>query len=413
MIFGILVAFLVVVSVLFVILPVLRQPTDQDSVGRDQQNIAIARDKKQVLDQQLADDQMTEEEYQAAMQDLETSLAIDLERQHSLRANRDAGRWAIWLFVATIPALSFYTYWHLGSYQVIENPALAQARTQSADPHASGGQAPSIEELIERVKNHLRDNPEDERGWFMLGRTYLSLQQYDKAVTALQRSYDLSSTEPAVMLALADAIAMTRDGDMSGQAEQLVKQALDIVPSDPTALWLAGLAAEQANRNREAWDHWSKLLPLLQEDPQSTAEVRSLLAALKQKQPDLPDLDVPAAATAAQVSLSIALDNSLAQQAAPDDLVFIYAKAASGPPMPLAARRMKVSDLPAQVTLGDDDAMMPQMKLSGFDQVVVGARISKTGNPIAQAGDLFAESAPLDYRAFTGVVDLRINQVKQ
>ena len=80
--------------------------------------------------------------------------------------------------------------------------------------------------------------------------------------------------------------------------------------------------------------------------------------------------------------------------------------------MPLAARRMKVSDLPAQVTLGDADAMMPQMKLSGFDQIVVGARISKTGNPIAQPGDLYAESDQLDYKNFTGVVNLQIDSVR-
>ncbi len=430
MIFGALIVILILVSLVFVIIPVLRQPSTQDSLGRDEQNIVIARDKKAILQQQLANDQMSQQEFDAAMTDLEVSLAIDLERQQSLQSNQNAGKWAIWFFAALIPVLSVYMYWQLGEYRVIENPSLAQARTktdaQTAAHGQSGKKAPSMAELVQKVKDHLRENPDDARGWFMLGRTYLSLQQYPEAVAALQRSYDLSPEEPAVLLALADGLAMTQNGSMAGEAEHLVKLALKLVPENPTALWLAGLAAEQGGRNREAFDYWMSLLPLLDGDPQSKSEVKTLLTELKQKHPELPELDFPAQAAASPmtapvksaavagkgVSVSVTLDSQFSSKVSANDLLFIYAKAASGPPMPLAAKRLKVSDLPVKLTLSDADAMMPQMKLSSFDDVVIGARISRSGNPVAQAGDLYFETTAMKHKGFNGVVELNINKIK-
>lgn len=416
MIFGALIVILIGIALAILVIPVLSRPASGESLNRDQQNIQIAREKKALLEEQLAQQQMTEEEYQAALADLETSLALDLQRHQALQSNQDAGRWVIWVFVAMVPVLSIGMYWQLGEYQVIENPQLAQARSQQPAGHGADGDAPSIEEMIAKVKERLQQQPDDKAGWFILGRTFMTLQRYDEAVTAFQRSYDINQQEatqqPSIMLALADALAMTRNGDMTGEPDQLVKQALQLSPRDPTALWLAGLSAEQAGRNREAFEHWKSLLPLLNDDVQSQNEVRTLLLALKQKQPDLPNLDFSLQSLTPGVNVVVNLDPQFASQANADDLVFIYAKAASGPPMPLAAKRVKVADLPLRVSLSDNDAMMPQMKLSGFDQVIVGARISKSGNPIAQPGDLYAESSIIDHKRFDGVVEISIDQVQ-
>jgi cytochrome c-type biogenesis protein CcmH len=419
MIFGVLVALLVVVTVALIILPVIRQPAQLNESTRDQQNILIARDKKKVLEQQLADGQMTDEDYQAALQDLETSLAIDLERQRSLKDNRDAGRWAVWLFAAVIPVTSFYLYWQWGSYQVIENPALAMPRNQVAQQHA-GGETPSIEELLDRLKNHLRENPDDAQGWFMLGRSYLTMQNFPQAVGALERSLELMPDESAIMLALADALAMTQNGNMQGRPGQLVERVLLQAPNEPTALWLAGLAAEQDGRARQAQEYWTRLLPLIEQDAASAQQVRGLLATLEQENPELaasasaaPSMASPEQPPAADgMVLSINLDPSLADRVSPGDLLFVYARAESGPPMPLAARRLTAGDLPLQVVLGDDDAMMPQMKLSAFDRVVVGARISGSGQALAQSGDLFVESQGFEHKTQQYPMSLTIDQIK-
>jgi len=433
MIFGALIIIFIGLTLAFLIIPVLKKPQDQEGLGREQQNIRIAREKKELLDEQLHEQQMTRAEYESALHDLEASLAIDLERQQTMEANHDAGKWVVWVFIALVPALSIMLYYKYGEYRVIENPQLATARAATQSPHGSGGgPAPTMTEIVSRLKEHLRTNQEDVQGWFMLGKTYMSLREYDNAVTAFQRTHDLTKSNPTVMLALADSLAMTRNGNMQGEPETLVKQALSISPNELTGLWLAGLAAEQGGRNREAFDHWTRLLPLLNEDPQSETEVKALLVRLKEKQPDLPELDFSAnrplptiaqgpdmgesasaapAATGLRVAISLA--DHFALQVEPGDLLFVYAKAASGPPMPLAAKRLKASDLPVEVTLSDSDAMMPQMTMSQFDRVIVGARISKSGNPVGQAGDLFHESQPLDHKTFRGVVQLNISQIKQ
>ncbi|MBT3204258.1 MAG: c-type cytochrome biogenesis protein CcmI [Gammaproteobacteria bacterium] len=430
MIFGALVILLIALSLVFLIVPVLRKPSAKDSLGREQQNIVIAKEKKALLESQLAEGQMTQEDYDSAFSDLEASLALDLERQQALGTNQEAGKWAVWVFAAMVPALSIFIYLQLGEYKVIDNPSLAAPRSESAQAMSSG-KAPSMSEMIQKVKDHLRDNPDDERGWFMLGRSLMTLQQFPEAVTALQRSYDLNKSDPNVMLALADALAMSNDGVMTGEPEQLVLQALELSPNELTGLWLAGLAAEQGGRLRESFDYFVKLLPMLKSDPQSESELKIMLAELKARQPDLPDLpgdnstaqSVPTIASASvnssnnestgpsTITVSVTLDESLMSQVQPDNLVFIYAKAASGPPMPLAAKRLKVSDLPIQVTLSDSDAVMDQMKLSGFEQIKIGARVSKSGDPVAKPGDYFDETGAITRSSINGIVEINIYQV--
>jgi cytochrome c-type biogenesis protein CcmH len=101
-------------------------------------------------------------------------------------------------------------------------------------------------------------------------------------------------------------------------------------------------------------------------------------------------------AAPAQVVGTVSLSTQLAQQARPEDTVFIVARPAQGPRMPLAVLRKQVKDLPLQFTLDDSLAMSPQMKLSAYSQVVVGARVSKSGQAMPQAGDLEGWSKPVN-----------------
>ncbi len=429
MIFGALVVVLIFAALAVLVIPVLKTPPDLDTQRREQQNIEIAREKKALLESQLADGQLSQQEFDAGIADLEASLAIDLERHARISDNKQAGKWAIWVIVVLVPLLSVSLYAKYGDYKVVENPSLADpqrrvAAENNAHP-AVNGKAPSLAEMIDRVKAHLRDKPDDARAWFVLGRTLMSIKKYPQALAALQRSYDLKKNEPSIMLALADALAMNNGGKMAGKPEQLVKQALAISPNELTGLWLAGLAAEQGGRYRESFDYFVRLLPMLKDDPQSQQELQGMLVKLKNAHPELPELPemkqaaapMAGASTAsagnASVDLNVTLDASLAAKAQPGDSLFIYAKAASGPPMPLAAKRLKVADLPLKITLKDSDAMIPQMRLSRFDKIIVGARISKSGRAVASAGDLYAESAPFSRSAQQGAVQLTINRIKQ
>lgn len=236
----------------------------------------------------------------------------------------------------------------------------------------------------------------------------MSQQDYGQAAAAFQRTYNLVGEDPSVMLSLADALTMQRNGVMTGEPEQLVLRALEITPQDTTGLWLAGIAAEQRQEFQQAYDYWTRLLPLLGNDPESSQQVRQLISEVEQRDPALQT----EAVSGKSLTLAVSLSDSIRHLVSESDLVFVYAKAMNGPPMPLAVKRISVLELPTQVTLRDDDAMVPTMKLSSFDQIVVGARISKTGNPVAQPGDLFIEIEGVDSNDLPPELELSISQVK-
>jgi len=406
MIFWIVASGLLLLALLILILPMFRTQPEIDSNDRQQQNIDIARGSKSGLDAQLSKGELSQQEYDSSLHELETALALDLENADDSATREQQGKWAIWLLVGLVPLLSVGLYFQLGEYRVIEDPTLILARdsAQTQDEHSNL----SIEEMVEIVQKRLLENPEDAQGWFVLGKTMMAQQKFDEAITAFQRTRELVGEEPGVIFSLADALAMQNDGVMQGEPEQLVKRGLDIAPNHPTGLWLAGLSAEQRQNYPAAHDAWTRLLAQIEDDPASSAEVSELIKVLEQRDPTLTSATVDIRS----LTLKVELNNSLQQLVNPGDLVFVYAKAANGPPMPLAVKRLTVSDLPAEVTLSDADAMMPQMKLSAFDLVVVGARISKTGNPVAQPGDLFVEVGGIDSSNPPQDLVLSINQVK-
>ena len=118
----------------------------------------------------------------------------------------------------------------------------------------------------------------------------------------------------------------------------------------------------------------------------------------------------PAASSGPQLTLRVSLDPALARQVKPDAVLFVFARAENGPPMPLAIQRIAASELPTTLVLDDSMGMIPAMKLSGFPKVVVGARISASGNASAQPGDLQILVSGVD-TARKEPLDLIINSV--
>ena len=405
MIFWIAVIGLLLLASLILIVPMIGVRSATESSDRQQQNIAIAREKKSLLEVQLSEAEISQDEFDGAFHDLQTSLALDLEKTES-GALHQRGKWATWTVIAMLPLLSFGLYFQLGEYRVIEDPTLAQVPARQLSEQALANM--SVEEMTGVIRQRLRDNPEDARGWFILGRILMTQQNFDQSVTAYQRAYDLVGDDPGVMLSLADALAMQQEGVMTGEPEQLVLRALEISPQEPNGLWLAGLAAEQRQDYNRAHDYWTRLLPLIENDPESIREVRGLIAVLEQNDPALQTEVV----TGKTLTLTVSLSQAIQHLASENDAVFVYAKAMNGPPMPLAVKRITVRDLPANVTLSDDDAMIASMKLSSFDQIIVGARVSKSGNPVAQEGDLFIEIGGVDSNDLPPELALSISQVK-
>ena len=404
MTFWLVAAVLLALALGLLVLPMLRAARAGDGDARRRQNIAIAREQKRQLDAQLEAGEIDAAAHAAAQADLETALALELEAGE--RGGELArGRWLAGVLVVALPLASVWLYLAHGEPGVIENPSLAAARAP-----APAAPQMSLDEMQDAIRDRLRQNPDDAEGWFMFGRVSMAKREFDKAVAAFQRSHDLVGDEPGVMFALADALAMQNGGNLEGEPESLVRRGLEIAPRFPNGLWLAGMAAEQRGDDAAAHRYWSQLLPLIRDDPNSAREIRALLASLEERNPALAQGEAASAAATLRLSVDIAAD--LRAKAAAGDAVFVYAKAMQGPPMPLAVRRLRVGDLPVRLTLSDSDAMMPALKLSAFDRVIVGARVSPSGNPVAQAGDFYTERDGISSADPPAQIELVIDRVK-
>jgi len=403
--FWIVVAALLALALGFLLLPLVRSVRAYQSDQRQQQNIQIAQEKKALLEAQLSEGDIDQAGFDAAYVDLQTALALELERAES-GGETARGKWMALVVMLFIPCASIALYLYYGEYRVIENPQLAQAA--SASQPAAAPQM-SMDEMVAVIEKRLQDNPQDAEAWFMLGRTRMAKGDFAAGVEAFRHSDELLPDEPGILFALADALAMQNNGSLLGEPEALVQRGLQKAPGFSNGLWLAGMAAQQREDFKAAHRYWSLLLPMISDSPESANEVRGMLASLEQRDPSLVQQQ-PGAGR--QLKVQVDINDELRARADPSTAVFVYAKAMQGPPMPLAVKRLQLQDLPVTLSLGDGDAMMPSMKLSSFDQVIVGARVSFSGNPVAQSGDFYTELGAVDSANPPESISLTIDQVK-
>ena len=386
---------LLVLAVVYLLLPLFRTPDDIID-DRTQQNIRIIQEQMSELESSFERAEVDSEQYSARRNELEQSLLLDVGQdalldegaviKETVKPATSATSWtSAVLLILAIPASAVALYMYLGTPNAVE---LAKVPPKPEVPMTADGK-PDVDKLVSNLHAKMRVNPENAQGWYMLGRSYMLMQRYDGAIEAYENLNRLQPEDPDVMLMLADALSMKQQGKMTGRPETLINAALVKVPNNTTALWLSGMALEQKGSLQEALNRWKVLHPLLNGSEAEQAQLDVLIRRVEKKIAGVNNESVDKAV--AQVSVTISLDEKFASQVSPEDSIFIYAKAQSGPPMPLAAKRLQVKDLPITVVLDDNMAMMPQMKLSMFSTVIVGARVSKSGNAISQNGDLFAE----------------------
>lgn len=251
---------------------------------------------------------------------------------------------------------------------------------------SAGSELASIEEMVAGLDQRLRDNPDDLSGWKMLGRTNFQLRDYDKAIQAYERAVQLESASNGQTLAdLGEAIWMQDPSTLTGRAGELFENAIATSPNNSKALFYSGLVAVERGERFLAADRWETLLAL--SPPEGIQEI------LQQRIAQLRDEEMPVQEAPAAPIISAAIELAPAAEKAvdPNATVFIIARDPAQPSPPIAALRRRVAELPAVVALSDSDAMMPGRLLSGFSELEIVARVSMSGQPVAQPGDWYGE----------------------
>lgn len=399
---------LVAGALLFIVLPLLRNPPAQ-RISRKAVNITLYRDQIKELDTDLQSGTLSAEHYEKARSELEARLIEDVDTDDTVADRPRHGRASAIVVGLALPLCAMALYFAVGTPQ-----ALVPGQGPAASGPGHEVTAEQIEEMVQRLAARLQSNPDNLEGWIMLARSYTALGRYGQAANAYAYASRQLPNDAQLLADYADTLGMAQGRRLQGEPEKLIARALRIDPDNIKALALAGSVAFDNKNYAKAVDYWERILRLAPPDSEfarsvsaSVAEARTLG---KGGAPAAPR-GASAAAGKGGVSGVVRLAPELAAKAAPTDTVFIFARAASGPRVPLAILRKQVHELPVTFSLDDSMAMASDMSLSKFPQVVVGARISKSSTASSRPGDLEGYSAPIASNA-TGITVVINNEVR-
>jgi len=364
-----------------------------------EQNITIARERMQELETELQAGTLSDDTYQQTLEELEKSLLIDvadIEAISEKTSTRSAGLMLVAVAVVVL-ALSFGLYGMLGSPQYLNVVGPGKHPVTPPSPATTrAGELPSMEEMISGLKKKIAENPNDPDGLYLLGRLYAAKEQFSDSVKAYEKLVVVTDRLPTALVVLADSLAMTQGGSLSGRPQQLITEALDKEPSNTTALWMAGQAAVDKKQYIEAIDYWQRAALGLTEHKEMLGELNSMIneafVLAKEAGMNVADINLPEPPLTASISIEVTIDPSMIEKIQENDVLYIFARAVSGPPMPLAAIKRQASELPLTIVLDDSSLLRPDISLLDYKELKIAARISHSGKPVAQRGDLQSQS---------------------
>ena len=366
----------------------LRKPKPGRTEAPDEDNARIYREELQELQDAVQSGALAPADFERARQDLSIRVVQDIPETAEAAASATAGSSQRAVVSAVVMALVFpllgsFVYLTLGDPMAVAEPSLTARAEQDG--------APDFAAMAEKLKAKLKTNPNDVQSWVLLGRAHRNQNQYDEAIDAYNHAVALDSDD-RLAIERVEAIAAKNGGQFKGEPWDVIRKILAKNPQHANALLLAGSAAFSEGQFKQALAYWTSLRSQLADGSQEAVAVDNALRAAAEKagvelgaQAKKPD---PLANAASSISGRVTISDSIKAQANPTDVVFIYAQAEQGSPMPLAIMRTTVQALPLDFNLDDSMAMRPEAKLSGQSHVTVKARISKSGQAMPQPGDL-------------------------
>ncbi|MGZ8273813.1 MAG: c-type cytochrome biogenesis protein CcmI [Burkholderiaceae bacterium] len=408
--FIIVAALMVAAALAWVLWPLLR-PGNRTSVERRMVNLSVYKDQFADLDADFARGSISEGNYKEAKAELERRMLEESRSEKGAAAPAPVGGVKTALVIgAAIPVIAGLLYAKLGAPD-----AFSPLATAPQDQHQLSGA--QVDEMTAKLAARLEKEPDNIDGWVMLARTYYQQRKFPEAAQAYEKLTKLLPNEADLYADYADALAMAQGRKLGGKPMELVKKALVLDPNQWKALAMAGTEAFERKDYKGAITYWERLKANAPDEPigkqiQASIDEARQLAGLPPSAPMAPAApvaaaaskaapapaakgDAPAAASGKGVSGTVTIEKTLAAKASPTDAVFVFARPADGSKMPIALMRGQVKDLPLKFTLDDTTSMNPQIKMSTFPEVILVARVSKSGSAMPGSGDLEGLSKPV------------------
>jgi len=373
---------------------------------RQRQNVIIFKERLAELEAEYAQGKHQEETFIQLKSELEASLLIDSEPSEGANIQKKnlAERVAtlgymnfvvIGLSAVLVVALSYGSYFKLGSYDEVSQASAMRFDDREIKQAQASAEQGDMTALLEQLYQKLKQAPENIEGWRLLARSAMNTEYYDLAVesyTQIIRIFDATDESTASVYGLlAQAHYYQNQGRFNSAVQGALDQAFKENPNEVNSLGLMAINAFSNEKYSVAIEFWKRILLAVPDHPSKI----SIETGIQRAQIALGETPVNtsqptnASTIIARIQVEVSIAPEVLAQVNAQDTVFIFAKAAAGtgPAMPLAARKLKVSDLPITIELNDQSAMGPMAKLSQVTHANVVARISKSGQPLAQAGD--------------------------
>ena len=416
--FWIVIAGLLVLVSLALVVPLWR--------GEGKQSISRSTLNKQLYRQRLVE--IGEEREQGVLAEESDSL-VELQRSllddiPDVEQTARSGKSLSWIpGVVVLVVVSLGLYYKLGSWQEVSRWQDASSRLGELSNRilVERGAQVTEQDLLDftlALRTRLKDEPNDYRGWLLLGRLALDGNDPEMASEALERAYTLAPQKSLVAVPYAQALMMTGD---EAQADALLQAAIAQDPDNIEARSVYAFMALQKEDFQTALVRWQAMLPLMEKGtPRYVMVERSMeyaRAQLKQRGIEVTNSGVakagavegqPLAMKEGEFPIHVTLAAGI--QMPEDAHLFVFAVVPNGPPMPIAVKRIAGPTLPVTLSLGDGDAMMEGSKLAAYPELQFKARLSRGGNVMNKEGAFEGVSVPVKTAEIPAApIDIRID----
>jgi len=385
-------------------LPALRSRRTLAASDRNSDNVRITQQRIQEIETLTDTDTTVAED---AKLELQAALIEDMKSEQPGASKSISAGWGL-LIVVLIPLVSLGLYSHLGSPQLVSGTLdTSSTSALTATPH-------DLDEMLIQLDEKLAREPGNREGWELAARTYMKLGNYEKAETAFEKLNSLIPGNPDFLVGWADATIMVTGKVYTPEAKQRIEAALSLDSKHVDALWIASLGSESLGNHDLALNYLNTLLPLVEND-QNTASQVGVMIERNLEQAGTGNLvqksDAVNPGSGKVISVDVSLDSSLESQLPGNAVVYVFAKAENGPAAPLAVSRHELRQLPLNTELTEQMAMLKDMTIASFEKIVVTARVSKSGSPAQQSGDVVSDSVLVTPETAGDPVKLVINRI--
>ncbi len=404
---------LTVVAMGFVLVPVWRYRVRETEAGvaqRATRNREIFTQRQAELEREVGEGTIAAEDHQRMLAELQRAFMLDMEALQQQQDKPAAAvlplRWLPIVLALAIPVGALLLYRSQGAAPDLALPALMQKISEANDEQA---QSAALAELADSLEQRLERRPDDLQTGYMLGTLYLGMDRYAEAIGVFDKM--LVEMEPTpdkatVLGQLAQARYLAAESVITPEAQDAMEQALALNPNEQAVMSLYAIDAFLKQDFVGALQYWRRQLSDLTPGSRDAEELRQRIALVESSLP----AEQKAAVQGSTLTVTIDVAPLLAAKLTPDMRLFIFARSPSMP-MPIVAQNVPVPAFPFTITL-DNSMSMTGAQLESVPELVVGARLSVSGNAVGQSGDLETLSAPFTLTEQSEPLTLTIDSIK-